>query len=56
LIRRLDVPAETIVFVDDLPENLPPAARLGIRTVLFTGPGEVRSALTAMGALGTTAR
>jgi epoxide hydrolase-like predicted phosphatase len=56
LIRRLDVPAETIVFVDDLPENLPPAARLGIRTVLFAGPDELRSALTAMGALGTTAR
>ena len=55
LIRRLGVPAEAIAFVDDLPENLPPAARLGIRAVLFTGPGEVRSALTAMGALGTTA-
>jgi putative hydrolase of the HAD superfamily len=56
LIRRLGVPAKAIAFVDDLPENLPPAARLGIRAVLFTGPGEVRAALTAMGALGTTAR
>ncbi|MCU1694903.1 MAG: HAD-superfamily hydrolase subfamily variant 3 [Mycobacterium sp.] len=56
LIRRLDLPAETIAFIDDLPENLPPAARLGIRTVLFTGADELRSALTKMGALGTTAR
>jgi putative hydrolase of the HAD superfamily len=56
LIRRLCVPAEAIAFVDDLPENLPPAARLGIRAVLFTEPGAVRSALTEMGALGTTAR
>jgi epoxide hydrolase-like predicted phosphatase len=56
LIRRLDLPAETIAFIDDLPENLPPAARLGIRTVLFEGPDQLRTTLTTMGALGTTTR
>jgi FMN phosphatase YigB (HAD superfamily) len=54
LARRLDIPAEAIAFSDDLPENLPPAARLGIRTVLFAGADELRSALMAMDALRTT--
>lgn len=52
LIGRLDVPAETIAFVDDLPENLPAATRLGIRTVLFTGVDALRRELGAMGVLG----
>jgi epoxide hydrolase-like predicted phosphatase len=54
LIRQLNVPAEAIAFIDDLPENLPPAAQLGIRAVLFEGPDKLRNDLTAMGALGTT--
>jgi FMN phosphatase YigB (HAD superfamily) len=41
LIRRVDVPAETIAFTDELLENLSPAARLGIRTVLLAGPDDL---------------
>lgn len=51
LIRRLDVPPGSVAFVDDLPENLPAAAQLGIRTVHFTGAGPVRDQLRRFGVL-----
>lgn len=49
LIDRLDKPAEAIVFVDDLPENLPPAAGLGINTVLFRDHMQLRATLDDLG-------
>jgi epoxide hydrolase-like predicted phosphatase len=52
LIDRLELPAEAIAFVDDLPENLPAAKSLGIRTILFTGVEDVREQLQELGALG----
>jgi epoxide hydrolase-like predicted phosphatase len=52
LIRRLDLPAGAVAFIDDLPENLPAAAQLGIHTVHFTGIGPVRDSLRRVGALG----
>lgn len=55
LIDRLGEPAEAIVFVDDLPENLPAAADLGINTVLFCGHTELRTALEGLG-LGVATR
>ncbi len=42
------VPEET-VFIDDYPVNLPGAEALGINTILFTGPGECRERLAALG-------
>jgi epoxide hydrolase-like predicted phosphatase len=52
LIRRLHLPACAVAFIDDLPENLPAAAQLGIRTVHFTGIGPVRDQLRRVGVLG----
>lgn len=45
LIRRVGLPAPQIAFVDDLPENLPAAQQLGIRTVRFTGLAALRETL-----------
>jgi epoxide hydrolase-like predicted phosphatase len=53
LVRRVDLPAHAVTLIDDLPENLAPAADLGIHTVLFTDAGELRHVLRRLGALGT---
>jgi hypothetical protein len=42
LLRRLD-----------LPQNLPPAAELGMKTVLFSSEPRCRQALRALGAQGS---
>lgn len=54
LIARVDLPAHAVTFIDDLPENLPPAAHLGIRTILFTDASRLRQVLGGLGALGAT--
>jgi putative hydrolase of the HAD superfamily len=51
LINRVGLPAPQIVFVDDLPENLPAAEELGIRAVRFTGIDALRSTLHELGVL-----
>jgi len=51
LVRRLDLPAGSIAFVDDLEENLPPAAQLGIHCLLFTDVQSLRTALADVGVL-----
>ena len=53
LIRRVGRPAAEVVFIDDLPENVEPAQRLGIRAVHFTGEAELRRALADLGVLPT---
>ena len=37
------------VFVDDRPQNLTPAAALGMRTVLFKDAAQLRRDLAALG-------
>ena len=49
LLGRLGRPASEIAFVDDFPENLIPAAALGLATVHFTGIDACRRALTDLG-------
>ena len=44
-LGRLALPAGDVVFVDDLPGNLKPAAHLGMRTVHHTGAGATVTAL-----------
>lgn len=51
LTRRMAVPAESIVFIDDLPENLPAATQQGIHTILFTGVEDLRDRLRGLGVL-----
>lgn len=51
LVRVARCRPDQIIFIDDFEENLPPAAALGIRTILFTAPDECRNELVAAGAL-----
>jgi epoxide hydrolase-like predicted phosphatase len=51
LIRRIGRPPGQVVFVDDLPENVEPALRMGIRALLFTGEAELRCTLAELGVL-----
>ena len=50
--ERLGLPAEAIVFVDDLPHNLEPARELGMATVHHTRPETTLQQLERL--LGTT--
>jgi epoxide hydrolase-like predicted phosphatase len=52
LLERLDRPAAEVVFIDDFEENLPPAAALGIATVVFDSPEQLRAELAARGCPG----
>ena len=49
LVERLGRSPDEIAFVDDFEENLPPAAALGIVTILFTGSEHCRAALADLG-------
>jgi epoxide hydrolase-like predicted phosphatase len=49
LVTMLGCPAERIAYVDDFAENLGPAADLGMTTVLFEDPAQVRRALVEAG-------
>jgi epoxide hydrolase-like predicted phosphatase len=51
LLGRIGLPAAAVTFIDDLPENLAPAADLGIRTILFGGADSLRATLGELGAL-----
>jgi len=47
--ERLGVPTTAAVFVDDWEENLPPAAELGMGTVVFESPDQCEAALRELG-------
>lgn len=49
LLRRLDCAGPEVVYIDDFAENLPPAAALGMTTIEFTGPRELRETLAGLG-------
>jgi epoxide hydrolase-like predicted phosphatase len=51
LMRRANRPAAEVVFIDDLPENVEPALRLGMRALRFTGEADLRRALAELGVL-----
>jgi epoxide hydrolase-like predicted phosphatase len=51
LIRVAACRPDEIVFIDDFEENLPPAADLGIATILFPGSDACRAALIERGVL-----
>ncbi|MFC2143573.1 HAD family hydrolase [Candidatus Aenigmatarchaeota archaeon] len=48
-LKRIGIPAEECVFIDDLKENLPPAEQLGISTILFKSPGQLEEDLKKLG-------
>jgi glucose-1-phosphatase len=49
VVRAIGVPAERIVFFDDLAENIEGARANGLKAVLVTSPDDVASALEALG-------
>jgi FMN phosphatase YigB (HAD superfamily) len=49
VVQAIGVPAERIVFFDDLAENIRGAQERGLKTVLVTSPDDVASALEALG-------
>jgi 2-haloacid dehalogenase len=51
LLQRHDVEPRKAVFIDDMKKNIEAAQSLGIHTIHFTDPSEVRSRLSDMGVL-----
>ena len=49
VVQAIGVPAERIVFFDDLAENIEGAQAHGLKTVLVTSPNDVAGALEALG-------
>ncbi len=48
-LGKLDLPPEACAFIDDLPENVAGARRLGMRGIAYTGPEALRASLRAWG-------
>lgn len=42
VLSKTGVKGEEVIFIDDRPENLPPAQALGMRTLLFESPEKLR--------------
>jgi glucose-1-phosphatase len=49
VVQMIGVPAERIVFFDDLAENIEGARERGLKAVLVTSPADVAKALDALG-------
>ncbi len=49
LLRRLGCAGSEVVYIDDFAENLPPAAELGMATIEFTDPENLRIRLAELG-------
>jgi glucose-1-phosphatase len=49
VVKAIGVPAQRIVFFDDLAENIKGARRQGLTAVHVTSPADVANALTALG-------
>ena len=49
IARALDVSLDSIMFFDDLPENVAGAATAGLQAVHVRGPADVKAALKAIG-------
>jgi len=51
VLQRLGVSPEAVLFIDNTPENVEAARKLGIESILFTQPGKLREDLRARGIL-----
>lgn len=51
LLDKLDSRPENTIFIDDSERNLIPARELGIKTILFTNAGELRTSLVEINVL-----
>lgn len=52
LLAELKLPAHDVVFIDDRPENIEAAKKIGLDAILFTSEQQVRTALTQRGIFG----
>ncbi|MBI4097156.1 MAG: HAD family phosphatase [Candidatus Levybacteria bacterium] len=50
-LKKAQVRPEEAIFIDDKESSLPPAQNLGIKTILFTSPEQLRKDLKNFGAL-----
>lgn len=53
VLERINVPAESILFIDDRPENCTGAERVGMRALHFTDAHDLRAELTRRSILRT---
>ena len=51
LLSRLGLPAGEIVYIDDLPENIAAASRVGLDAIAFESAEQIRGELTKRGLL-----
>jgi glucose-1-phosphatase len=51
MLHKLHLPAERCVYIDDLPENVRAAERLGFYAIHFAGPEQLRTDLESLGVL-----
>lgn len=51
LLKKLNLPASEVVFVDDRPENIDAAKKMGIDAILFESETQLRNELGARGIL-----
>ncbi|MFH1221694.1 MAG: HAD family phosphatase [Candidatus Micrarchaeota archaeon] len=49
ILQRLGATPEECLFIDDNPKNLVPAQELGIATILFKNPEQLKKELTSLG-------
>jgi len=48
IIKKLDVQSTECVYIDDMEENIPPAKKLGMKTVLFRDLEHLKKSLTSL--------
>jgi len=44
-LQKAGVRANEAIFIDDIPQFLQPAAKMGMKTILFTNSGDLRKKL-----------
>jgi HAD superfamily hydrolase (TIGR01509 family) len=48
-LKRMGLRPEEVVFIDNFPMNLPTANRMGIHTILYRDPKQLRADLGRLG-------
>jgi putative hydrolase of the HAD superfamily len=51
LLKRLNLPAKNVVFIDDRPENVEAAKKIGLDAILFESEQQLRTDLGTRGAI-----
>ncbi len=51
LLEKFDLIIETTIFIDDIPENLEAASKLGMKIIRFESPSQCEAELRALGCI-----